>query len=69
MGAWSDLLCRAAGADISKLPEIFESDAIAGRLTPLAANRLGLPPGMPMMAGMIDTGAAMLLAPARPANF
>lgn len=61
LGTWSDELCQAAGVSISKLPDIFESNQVPGTITPAAARRFGLTEGTPVMAGMIDTSAALML--------
>jgi sugar (pentulose or hexulose) kinase len=61
LGKWSELLCEAAGISTRKLPEIFESDQVPGTLLPAVAGRLGLRTGTPIMAGMIDTSAAVML--------
>lgn len=61
-GDWSPMLCEAAGVAISKLPRIYPANQVAGRVTPDAARRFGLVAGTPVMAGMIDTSAAMLLS-------
>jgi sugar (pentulose or hexulose) kinase len=66
MDGWNDELCRATGIGRSLLPEVREANEIGGRLLPGGARTLGLPSGMPMLVGMIDTGAAMLLAGAAP---
>jgi xylulokinase len=47
------------------LPEVVESDVIGGRITRAAARKFGLAEGTPMMVGLIDTGAAMVLTGAR----
>jgi xylulokinase len=60
-GGWSPLLCEAAGVAVSKLPRIYPSNQIAGHITATAARRFGLTVGTPVMAGMVDTSAAMLL--------
>lgn len=65
MGGWSQSLCKTVSVSISKLPEVLESNVIAGRITQSAANRFALRQGTPVMTGMIDTGAAMLLSGAR----
>jgi xylulokinase len=57
---WSDELCDNVSMPPSLLPEIIESNQIAGRLTREAASELGVPTGVPALAGMIDTSAAML---------
>jgi len=59
--SWNSELCHAAGVSIAKLPQIIESDRIPGSITPEAARRFGLTPGTPVMAGMIDTSAALML--------
>ena len=48
------------------LPEVREADVIGGRLTATAAAQLGLRAGMPMLTGIMDGSAGMLLAGARP---
>lgn len=63
---WSDELCDAIGADRRLLPEVLDADVIAGTITAAAAARFGLAQGTPVMVGMIDTSAAMLLAGTRP---
>lgn len=62
---WSAELCAAVGLSSMLLPDIIEADRIGGRLTHEAAQRMGLTEGTPMMAGLIDTSAAMLLTGAR----
>jgi xylulokinase len=61
-GGWSGMLCEAAGVAISKLPGIYPANQVAGRVTAAAARRFGLTAGTPVLAGMIDTSAAMLLS-------
>ena len=65
-GGWSEELCGAAGASTALLPEVREADRIGGTLTRRAAARLGLPQGLPVTVGIVDTSAAMLLAGTRP---
>jgi sugar (pentulose or hexulose) kinase len=62
LGGWSELLCKAARITISKLPEIYPSNQIAGYVTPAAARHFGLRAGTPVVAGMVDTSAAMMLS-------
>jgi sugar (pentulose or hexulose) kinase len=57
---WSRELCSAVGIKLDQLPEIHPSNAIAGRV--LAGNEWGLTPGTPVLAGMVDTSAGMILA-------
>jgi xylulokinase len=61
LGSWSPELCQAAGVSITKLPQIIESDRIPGSITAQAATRFGLTSGTPVMSGMIDTSAALML--------
>ncbi len=65
-GGWSDALCQAVGANMRLLPQIVEADEVAGFVTRTAATRFGLTPGTPMLAGCIDTSAAMYLTGAKP---
>jgi xylulokinase len=61
LGTWSETLCNAAGMPVSKLPRIFESNVISGNVTREAARTFGLTEGTPVMAGAIDTSAAVFL--------
>jgi xylulokinase len=65
LDGWSEHLCEVIGADSSLLPEIKEADRIAGTITAAAARKFGLRPGTPMMTGLIDGSAGMLLAGAK----
>lgn len=65
LGGWSDELCEAVGADRRLLPEVRFSNEIGGRVTREAARQFGLTEGTPVMVGMVDTGAAMMLTGAR----
>jgi xylulokinase len=62
---WSPELIKNLGIDASLLPEVLESDIIAGRVLPEAARAFGLKAGTPVMAGMMDGSAGMLRAGAR----
>ncbi|NEQ67520.1 MAG: hypothetical protein F6K21_18830 [Symploca sp. SIO2D2] len=62
---WLPELYRAVGARKSQLPDVLEADAIAGRITASAARKFGLREGTPMMTGLIDGSAGMLLAGAK----
>lgn len=64
-GGWNDDLCAAIGISKTLLPEVKFANEVGGKLTSEAARRLGLTAGLPMLTGMIDTGAAMLLAGAK----
>jgi xylulokinase len=61
LGGWSDELCDAVGVSKSLLPEVVQANVVAGRVTNEAAARFGLKSGQPVLAGMVDTSAAMLL--------
>jgi xylulokinase len=61
LGSWSPELCEAAGVSSAKLPEIFDADKTPGSITASAARRFGLREGTPVMTGMVDTGAALML--------
>src|SRR5205085_11796496 len=57
---------EAVGAHRSQLPEILASDEIGGKVTREAARQFGLAEGTPMLAGIVDGSASMLLAGAKP---
>ena len=66
LSGWSGELCEAVRVPKGLLPEILESDRIAGRATAEAARRFGLTQGVPVMTGLMDGSSAMLLAGAKP---
>ena len=57
-GDWDLDLVRAAGLDVEQLPEVLPADAVIGPLGDAAAVELGLPPGLPVINGAGDAGAA-----------
>lgn len=61
LGGWCDELMAAVGATRSQLPDILPADRIAGYLHPTAAGELGLRAGLPVLSGIVDGGAGMLL--------
>ncbi len=63
---WSEALCSACGISRSQLPEVFESDVAAGKVSNEAASAFGLTAGTPVMAGMVDTSAGILLTGGKP---
>ena len=65
LGGWSDELCEAVGASTALLPDVLEADRIAGRITAAAAQDFGLAEGTPMMTGLVDGSAGVLLAGAK----
>jgi xylulokinase len=52
---WSDSLCDLLGIGASSLPEVVPVTAIAGNLLPEMAERLGLPTGIPVITGTLDS--------------
>lgn len=60
-GWWGEAL-EAAGVCPDKLPELVECGAPVGPLRPEAARLLGLPAGIPVVAGAMDQTAAALAA-------
>lgn len=65
LSGWSDEMCEAIGVSKKLLPDVLDADQIAGKIMPEAARLLGLRDGTPMLTGMIDTGAAVVLAGSR----
>ncbi|OMH38850.1 FGGY-family carbohydrate kinase [Motiliproteus sp. MSK22-1] len=60
---WSVSMLNALGIDPELMPSrLVESNEIVGRLLPDAANRLGLLPGTPVVAGGVDAAMATLAA-------
>jgi xylulokinase len=53
-GKWSDEILLAVGLTSEQLPEIRQSFADAGYLSPTAANQLGLKAGIPLIVGAGD---------------
>jgi xylulokinase len=62
LGGWSREICDALEVPLSLLPEIKEADVVAGCLHAAGARLLGLPEGIPVMTGLMDGSAGMLLA-------
>jgi sugar (pentulose or hexulose) kinase len=59
-GAWAADVARFAGLDPSRLPALVPPGAPLGPLLPRAARALGLPEGLPVVAGAGDGQAAAL---------
>ncbi|MCL6454261.1 MAG: xylulokinase [Alicyclobacillus sp.] len=55
--AWSEDMCTAADVPLDWLPPVYESNEVVGHLSADAARRLGLPPGVPVVAGAGDQAA------------
>jgi xylulokinase len=61
-GAWSEALCSACGVEPVQFPEVMEAHQIQGEVTAEAAEASGLRAGTPVMAGTVDSPAAVLEA-------
>lgn len=58
-GTWSKEMMDAMGVPMDKMPQKFvDATEVAGRLTKESAEDLGLPEGLPVIAGGVDVGAA-----------
>ena len=57
---WSPALLAELQVPIDLLPEIVPSGAVAGELAPVAAEALGLRPGVPVVVAGADTSAGLL---------
>jgi len=62
LGGWSPALCQNLGIDPDVLPEIVEADQIGGTILRSAAQTFGLREGTPVITGLMDGSAGMLLA-------
>jgi xylulokinase len=56
-GGWWPPMLEAVGVDAARLPEIAPPGSVVGALTAAAAGELGLPAGIPIVAGGMDQGA------------
>jgi sugar (pentulose or hexulose) kinase len=65
LGGWSDDLLDLVGLRRNQLPEVVEANQVAGRLLPEAARELHLAEGLPVLPGIMDTSAAVLLTGAK----
>ncbi len=65
LSGWSEELCANLGVSAALLPEVVEADVVGGTVTAEAAARFGLRAGTPMMTGIMDGSAGMLLAGAQ----
>jgi len=57
---WDETMLRALGISEEMLPELIAPDAVAGELASRPAKALGLPAGIPVIAGAGDGGLANL---------
>ncbi len=58
--AWSPELAGLCHVPLNLLPPLRPSTSVVGELIPQAAEALGLPPGIPVVAGASDQGALLL---------
>lgn len=56
-GGWWEAMLDAVGVGADRLPELATPGAVVGTLTAAAAEALGLPAGIPVVAGGMDQGA------------
>jgi xylulokinase len=57
---WSAIILEALEIDQDYLPQLVNSDDVAGYLKPDVAKELGLPANLPVIAGAADTAAGLL---------
>ncbi|MGQ9500802.1 MAG: xylulokinase [Anaerolineae bacterium] len=57
---WSPVMLETLGLDAMQLPEVKPSTALDGALSHLAAEHLGLRPGIPVVVGAADTANSAL---------
>ncbi len=55
---WATEIVGRLGLDAAMLPPLLDSREVAGELLPAAAERMGLPAGLPVVAGASDQAAA-----------
>ena len=63
---WDASLCALAGLAPSALPDVLPSGALVGRLSSAGARALGVPEGVPLFNGTLDSIAETLRAGVRP---
>lgn len=63
---WAGELCDAVGIDEELLPPVLQGDAVAGEADARGARTLGVKTGTPVLTGVVDTSAAIVLAGAEP---
>lgn len=59
-GIYCPEYAKAAGIDLDKLPDIFPSHTVIGHVTHQAAELLGIPAGIPVVAGGVDNACMTL---------
>jgi len=65
LDGWSDELCANLGVSPKLLPDVHDGDRIGGHITEAAAREFGLRAGTPMLVGLMDGSAGMILAGAK----
>jgi len=65
LDGWSGELCANAGVNPALLPDVVDGDVIGGNITVEAARSFGLRAGTPMLAGIMDGSAGVLLVGAK----
>lgn len=63
---WDLGLAELVGLSPDHLPPVLPGDTVAGALDRRGARLLGLPKGTPVLTGVVDTSASVILAGARP---
>ena len=63
---WNADLARLVGVPTAALPAVLPGDCVAGELTPQGSRQLGCRCGTPVLTGVVDTSAALLLVGTRP---
>lgn len=57
---WDEDVCRRLHIDMDKLPRLVSSDEVVGTVSEKASRETGLPAGIKVVAGMLDTACAGL---------
>ena len=57
---WSEVIFKAAGADVEKFPDIVEPGTLIGKVRASVAEEAGLAPGTPVAEGVGDGRASMI---------
>ncbi len=59
-GQWDEKLSGELGIPLEKLPELFPCDKVVGEVTRAAGEAMGLPSGIPVVAGGLDAACGAL---------
>lgn len=57
---WDETVCSKLEMDMDKLPRLVSSDEVVGTVSKKASRETGLPQGIKVVAGMLDTASAGL---------